>query len=92
MNLQSPIFDMVRVPARSSLARLIEAVCKQHGIEPVELRRRRRRIESSEIMKLRRDILVAARSAKYPPSAISYWFSHRDNSTVATWLEDMEIE
>lgn len=90
MNLQSPIFDKVRVPSRTVLASIIERICAEHETEVESFRANRHEYPSDEIVAIRREALAAARDAGYSVAAISQWFNHRDSGTVSRWLSDME--
>lgn len=89
MNLQSPLFDAVRIPGRASLSRIIERVCHERGVPLSSMRSNRNRYPSDEMLETRRELLISARAAKFPYSQIGDWFGHRDSSTVQQWCEDL---
>jgi len=90
MNLQSPIFDKVRVPSQVVLASLIERICIEHGADVEKFRCERHEYVSDQVMALRRDVLIAARDAGYSIPAIAQWFRHQHNGTVSRWIADFE--
>lgn len=91
MYLESPIFDVVRIPSRLSLGRLIERICAAHGMDAVHFRARRGQHERNSVLDCRRDVLTEARAMGFAWSALAQWFGHRDHATVLRWAKDLGV-
>lgn len=90
MNLNSPLFDKVRIPSQQTLIRIIETVCHRNGTDIDKFRARRGMHQSNQTLDIRHQILAAARDAGIAPSPIAVWFGHRDSLTVLQWYADMD--
>lgn len=92
MNLQSPIFDVIRIPSRATVGRLASEVSIEHGIDPEALRGARKKYASSASLEARSDFLFRARARGFAYSNIGNWFGHRDGTTVREWCLDLGME
>lgn len=91
MNLNSPIFDRIRIPTRRTPESIAAAICKEAGVDPAAVRRGQllsRRGGSHKMYELRCRIARAMRNAGVAFPSIVAWFEGISPRTVHTYLYD----
>jgi hypothetical protein len=90
MNLNSPLFDSIRVPPRIGAKVMGEAMCREAGVNPdlVRLRSNKGRNGNREIEELR--IRIAARMVSHHIlwADILNWFEGFTADTISRWARE----
>lgn len=87
MNLDSPIFDSIRVPARRSCWVVARAVCNAVGVDP-EIMQTHNGWYGAPYREIRNELLEAMMTKVRSVDLVAQWFG-ASPKTVRRWLDEV---